>query len=79
MSQSLHVVFAGASAMSNEEKDWTLYKARLNHLTHLFEKEGLKSPHVEVVGPFSAKTAQEAHRRLETGHTRGKLLMCSIG
>lgn len=74
-SLSLHMIFILAAAISQEEKEWSVYKAQLNHLSRLFEKEGLMAPHIEVVGSFSLETVKKAHQKLESGHTKGKLVM----
>lgn len=74
-SLSVHMIYIIAAAMGDDEKSWTVYKTQLNHLTHLFEKEGLKKPHIEEVGDFSVETVKKAHQRLENAHVKGKLVM----
>lgn len=74
-SLSVHMVYIIAAALGNDEKSWNVYTTQLNHLTRLFEKEGLIKPQIEVVGDFSLKTVKEAHQRLEDAHVKGKLVM----
>lgn len=73
-SLSLQMIFC-FSALLGQPKNLTVYKSQLNHLTKMFEKGELQAPQFKNVGPLSAKTAQEAHRLLESKHTTGKLVM----
>jgi NADPH:quinone reductase len=50
------------------------YAGQLNELVGMIERGQVKLPTVTVVGPLSAATVREAHRRLESGHTTGKLV-----
>ncbi len=74
-SLSLHFVFSGSAAFSGKPASWTMYKSQLKALMQLIERKELICPQIEMVGSLSAKTVQEAHRRLERGGMRGKLVM----
>jgi NADPH2:quinone reductase len=58
--QTLHGVFL------------TRERARLDELTRLLDR-GLLKPRVEKVLPLAQ--AAEAHRRLDSGHGRGKIVL----
>lgn len=72
---SVHPIYVGSAAHFGNEKSWNVYKVQLEQLVKLFEKEGLILPQTENVGSFSLETVQNAHKRLEEGHTKGKLVM----
>ncbi|MDN3506444.1 MAG: NADP-dependent oxidoreductase [Simkaniaceae bacterium] len=74
-SLSVHMVFIVSAALFGDENSWSVYRAQLQHLAQLFEKENLMPPQVENLGDLSVKTVQTAHEKLETGHTKGKLIM----
>ena len=74
-SLSLHEIFVGAPAYSGQEADWVVYKEQLEHLMHLFEKKEIDIPPPTVLGPFSVDSVKKAHEILESGRTRGKLVM----
>jgi NADPH2:quinone reductase len=74
-SLSLHVIFLGSAAYSPDESAWSVYRSQLKALVQLVEKQELICPQIEVLGSLSAETVQTAHRNLESGHTRGKLVM----
>ncbi|NGX59797.1 MAG: Zinc-type alcohol dehydrogenase-like protein [Chlamydiae bacterium] len=74
-SLSLHMIFVGAAAIGGDEKSWTTYKSQLGHIAKLFEKKNLMPPQTEILGELSIQTVQQAHQRLEEGHTKGKLIM----
>lgn len=74
-SLSLHMILILASAFSSNPEDWMIYRAQLAHLAGLFEKEELQKPVIENLGEFSVETVRKAHNQLETGHTKGKLVM----
>jgi NADPH2:quinone reductase len=46
----------------------------LRDITGFIEHGEVRLPAVTTLGPLSAATVREAHRRLETGHTIGKLV-----
>jgi hypothetical protein len=50
-----------------------VYGEMLRELAALIDGKKIKLPPVADLGPLSAATVREAHRRLESGHTIGKL------
>ncbi|MDX6752282.1 NADP-dependent oxidoreductase [Geminicoccaceae bacterium 1502E] len=72
---SLHMVFTGARAMAGAPRDWSAYAHDLGALARLCESGRLPPPAVTVLGDLSLETVREAHRRLDAGHNRGKLVM----
>ncbi|NGX37788.1 MAG: hypothetical protein K1000chlam2_00950, partial [Chlamydiae bacterium] len=77
-SLSLHLIYSYA-ASQGEQRNWKMYGSQLAHLALLFEKEEIPPPCIETIGGFSAENVQEVHRRLESKHTRGKLVMTVFG
>lgn len=60
----------------NVELNWFLVEPdrhQLERITELVER-GLLTPHVERV--YSLKEVREAHEHIESGHTRGKIVLC---
>ena len=75
---SIHCVSVGAEGFSSSPEGWEIYKKQLADLTTLFEKGQLPPPHVKMLGTLSVETVKEAHRLLEEGRVKGKLVMrCS--
>jgi hypothetical protein len=52
----------------------SVYSRRLDDIAGFIESGAVKLPAVTILGPLSAATVREAHRRLESGHTIGKLV-----
>lgn len=74
-SLSVHMVNILGPGQSPNSYDWVIYSTVLKHLTELFEAKEISPPVVESLGELSLKTIQEAHLRLEEGHTKGKLTL----
>ena len=51
-----------------------VYRQRLRDIAGFIERGEVRLPAVTTLGPLSAATVREAHRRLESGHTIGKLV-----
>ncbi len=51
-----------------------IYRERLRDIAGFVERGEVRLPTVTTLGPLSAATVREAHRRLESGHTIGKLV-----
>ena len=51
-----------------------IYLRRLNDIAGFIERGEVRLPAVTTLGTLSAATVREAHRRLESGHTIGKLV-----
>jgi NADPH:quinone reductase len=51
-----------------------VYRERLNDVAGFIERGEVRLPQVTTLGPLSAATVREAHRRLESGHIIGKLV-----
>lgn len=72
---SLHFVFLGAEAFSGTRQLWDIYSHHLNHIAQLFNEGHLKPPAIKSLGKLSLETVIEAHRLLEEGRVKGKLVM----
>ncbi len=72
---SLHCVFVGSESFTAPRRDWAIYQAHLRQISHLIEQGSVRSPAIKVVGGLSAETVREAHRLLEEGKVKGKLIM----
>lgn len=72
---SLHFIFLGAESFSGPQQSWGVYSRQLNEIVQFFEKGILKTPHIEVLGDLSLETVIRAHRMLEEGKVKGKLVM----
>lgn len=74
-SGTFHFVSLGARARSSAPADWSVYPDLMAGLTSLIEAGHIPPPAVTVVGELSPGAIGEAHRRLEEGHVRGKLVL----
>lgn len=74
-SMNLHFVSVGSEAFSGPAKSWSIYQKHLRHITELVEADAIVAPQINVVGPLSVESVQEAHRRLQTNRVKGKLVM----
>jgi NADPH:quinone reductase len=72
---SLRCIFVGAEAFSGEAKKWEVYQTQFSHLNRLFEMQTIGIPYYKNMGSFYLETVQNAHRLLESGQVRGKLVM----
>ncbi|MBS0604129.1 MAG: NADP-dependent oxidoreductase [Verrucomicrobia bacterium] len=72
---SLHFVFVGSEAFSGPQSSWSVYARQLGHISTLIENGVLRPPSIKIVGNLSAETVAEAHRLLEEGKVKGKLVM----
>ncbi len=72
---SLHFVFIGAEAFSGLRDTWKVYARQLQHFCQLLENDSIQMPPVKIVGTLSVDTVKEAHRLLEEGKVKGKLVM----
>jgi NADPH:quinone reductase-like Zn-dependent oxidoreductase len=74
-SASVHLVNLGARGRDGGPAEWDTYRDALSSLSHWLDTGHLPPPPVTVVGTLSADTVREAHARLESGHTHGKLVL----
>ncbi|MBS0603713.1 MAG: NADP-dependent oxidoreductase [Verrucomicrobia bacterium] len=72
---SILQVAVGAQLGQADRRYWDIYAYHLELISEMLEKGTLKPPVVEVVGLLSASTVQKAHRLLEQGRVKGKLVM----
>ena len=72
---SLRCIFVGSESFSGKEKKWEVYQTQFAHLNRLFEAETINIPYYRNLGPFCLETVKKAHRLLETGRVKGKLVM----
>ena len=74
-SMSLHLIFVGAESLANSNELLKIYSRQLSHITELMDNGIIQVPKITVVGKFALETIKEAHRLLESGHVKGKLVM----
>ncbi len=72
---SFHSVFLRSPVRGGGKPYWGTYGEALGVIRGWLEAGYIKPPAVEDLGPMSAAGIVEAHRRLEAGHTRGKLVL----
>lgn len=72
---NLHFVFVGSEGFTGSAKSWSIYQEHLSQITELCEKKVLIPPQVQVIGPLSVSTVQQAHRLLQSNRVKGKLVM----
>ncbi len=72
---STHSIFVGAESYSGKSETWQIYCEQLTHIMHLLESGTIKVPYYQVLGGLTVDTVQNAHRLLETGRVKGKLVM----
>jgi NADPH:quinone reductase-like Zn-dependent oxidoreductase len=73
-SAAFHSEMISAIAYGAPPDRLSVYRRRLDDIAGFIERGAVKLPAVTILGPLSAATVREAHRRLETGHTIGKLV-----
>jgi len=74
-SASLHFEYIGARAIFGGPADWEAYRRQFAELTALIESGAIAPITVTVLPGFTVDALAEAHRRLESGHVQGKLVM----
>ncbi len=74
-SLSVHFVFVGSEGFSGPPDSWSIYSRHLNHITQLIESGAIHIPAIKTVGHLSVEAVREAHRLLEEGRIKGKLIM----
>lgn len=75
---SLHFIFIGSESFSGPISSWNIYAQQLNYVCRLIEKGAIQMPPVKTLGHLSVETVKEAHRLLEEGRVKGKLVMTSF-
>lgn len=73
-SAAFHCEMISAIAYAAQPERHGVYRERLLDIAGFIERGEVRLPAVTVVGALSAASVREAHRRLETGHTIGKLV-----
>jgi NADPH:quinone reductase-like Zn-dependent oxidoreductase len=73
-SAAFHCEMISAIAYAAPPARQAVYRQRLGEIAGLIARGAVKLPTVATLGPLSAATVREAHRRLESGHTVGKLV-----
>lgn len=73
-SAAFHCEMISAIAYSAPPERQAVYRRRLDDIAGFIARGAVKLPAVTILGPLSAATVREAHRRLESGHTIGKLV-----
>ena len=74
-SASIHLVNLGARGRDGGPAEWETYRDALHSLGHWLDTGHIPPAPVTVVGTLGESTVREAHARLESGHTRGKLVL----
>ncbi|HKP27317.1 MAG TPA: NADP-dependent oxidoreductase [Dongiaceae bacterium] len=73
-SAAFHFEMISAIAYGAPAERQGIYRERLRDIAGHIERGAVRLPAVTTLGPLSAATVREAHRRLESGHTIGKLV-----
>lgn len=73
-SAAFHCEMISAIAYAAPPERQAVYRRRLDDIAGFIARGAVKLPAVTILGPLSAATVREAHRRLESGHTIGKLV-----
>ena len=74
-SGTFHFVALSARARNGSAKDWGVYRETMTALTALIEDGKVPLPKITELGKLSEETIREAHRLLEGGHAKGKLVL----
>lgn len=77
-SASFHSVFLRSPVRGGGRPYWGTFRESLEVIRGWLESGAVKPPMTEEIGPMNAENIGAAHRRLEAGHTRGKLVL-SVG
>jgi hypothetical protein len=73
-SAAFHSEMISALAYYGPVERHTVYGERLREIAALIDAGRVRVPAITNLGPLSAATVREAHTRLESGHTIGKLV-----
>jgi NADPH:quinone reductase len=73
-SAAFHFELISAIAYAVPLERQGIYREQLRDIAGFIERGEVRLPMVTTLGPLSAATVREAHRRLESGHTIGKLV-----
>jgi NADPH2:quinone reductase len=74
-SASFHSVFLRSPVRGGGRPYWGTYQEAFDVIRGWLEAGDIAPPMTEDLGPMTAASISEAHRRLEAGHTRGKLVL----
>lgn len=73
-SAAFHFEMISAIAYGAPAARHAVYGERLREVADLIDRGAVRLPAITNLGPLSAAVVREAHRRLESGHTIGKLV-----
>ncbi|MES2121945.1 MAG: NADP-dependent oxidoreductase, partial [Chlamydiota bacterium] len=76
---SLHLILVGAESHGGPQGSWSIYRKHLSAVTQMIEEGSLIPQQTTIVGPLSVQTVVEAHRLIEEGRVKGKLIMSERG
>jgi NADPH2:quinone reductase len=74
-SGSYHFVALSARARNGGPDDWGVYRDMMSGLARLVEAGHIALPKATDLGELTEDTIREAHRLLEAGHVKGKLVL----
>jgi NADPH2:quinone reductase len=77
-SGTYHFVALSARARNGGPGDWGVYRDMMSRLARLVEAGHVTLPKAADLGALTEDTIREAHRLLEAGHVKGKLVL-SLG
>jgi len=73
---SFTMVFIGARALAAKEpSDWAVYGQGLEELAKLIDAGKVTAPKITNIGHLKASEVVKAHKELENGHIKGKLII----
>lgn len=70
-----HFVALSARARNGGPEDWGVYRDMMTGLARLIDAGHIALPKITDLGIMTEETIQEAHRMLEGGHVKGKLVL----
>jgi NADPH2:quinone reductase len=74
-SGTFHFVALSARARNGGPRDQDVYREMMSELSTLVETGHIQIPQITELGELSEDTVREAHRLLEGGHVKGKLVL----
>jgi NADPH2:quinone reductase len=74
-SGTFHFVALSARARNGGPRDQEVYREMMSELSTLVETGHIQIPQITELGELSEDTVREAHRLLEGGHVKGKLVL----
>jgi len=72
---SFHSVGANAYSLSNNRKQWKIYRQILDRISKFYDDREMIKPSITILGKLSVDVVRQAHELLEKSFVQGKLIM----